>query len=85
MYVILLPFPTGQKINKGELSFVNSSLRMIWVHNSTVDHRNLVFNPFTAKGFPIDEYNRLALDRVKSVSFMRAPTAVKVLNKTKVT
>ena len=26
------------------------------------------FNPFTPKGFPIDEYNRLALDRVKSIS-----------------
>ena len=38
---------------------------------------NSGINPFTAKGFPIDEYNRLALDRVKSVSSLRAPTAVK--------
>ena len=27
-----------------------------------------VVNPFTPKGFPIDEENRLALDRVKSIS-----------------
>ena len=25
------------------------------------------FNPFTPKGFPIDEYNRLALDTEKSI------------------
>ena len=25
-------------------------------------------NPFTPKGFPIDKKNRLALDRVKSIS-----------------
>jgi len=36
-------------------------------------------NPFTAKGFPIDEYNRLALDRVKSISVMSAPTDLKGL------
>ena len=35
------------------------------------------FHPFNAKGFPIDEKNSLALDRVKSVSVMSAPTAVK--------
>ena len=38
------------------------------------------FNPFTAKGFPIDELTRLALDRVKSVSVMSAPTDLKGLN-----
>ena len=45
-------------------------------------HGDIVFdvvNPFTAKGFPIDELNRLALDRVQSISVMRAPTAVKAL------
>ena len=26
-----------------------------------------IFNPFTPEGFPIDEYNHLALDRVKSM------------------
>ena len=36
-------------------------------------------NPFTAKGFPVDEENRLALDRVKYISVMRAPSAVKAL------
>ena len=34
-------------------------------------------NPFPAKGFPIDESNRLALDRVKSVSALSAHSAVK--------
>ena len=38
-----------------------------------------VVNPFTAKGFPIDELNRLALDRVKSIPALRAPTAAKAL------
>ena len=34
-------------------------------------------NPFPAKGFPIDELeNRLALDRVKSVSALSGHTAV---------
>ena len=28
----------------------------------------ILINPFSAKGFPFDEYNRLALDRVKSIS-----------------
>ena len=36
-------------------------------------------NPFTAKGFPVDEENRPALDRVKYISVMRAPSAVKAL------
>ena len=31
------------------------------------------------RGSPIDEQNRLALDRVKSMSVMRAPMAVKAL------
>ena len=26
-----------------------------------------IFNPFTPEGFPIDGYNHLALDRVKSI------------------
>ena len=38
-------------------------------------------NPFTAKGFPIDKLNCLALDTVKSMSVVRAPTAVKALKK----
>ena len=29
-----------------------------------------MINPFTRKEFPIDELNRLALDRVKSYSFV---------------
>ena len=29
------------------------------------------YSPFTAKGFPIDEWNRLALDSVKSISDLR--------------
>ena len=37
-------------------------------------------NPFPSKGFPIDEYNRLALDRVKSVSGPSAHLAVKGLS-----
>ena len=27
----------------------------------------LTLNPFTSEGFPTDEYNRLVLDRVKSI------------------
>ena len=30
--------------------------------------RSRGFNPFTAKGSPFDKKNRLALDRVKSIS-----------------
>ena len=36
-------------------------------------------NPFPAKGFTIDEQNRLALNRVKSVSALSTHTAVKGL------
>ena len=39
----------------------------------------LEFNPFPSKRFPIDEYNHLALDRVKSVSALSAHSAVKGL------
>ena len=39
-----------------------------------------VVHPLTAEGFPIDELNLLALDRVKSISVMSAPTAIKSLN-----
>ena len=38
-----------------------------------------VVNPFTAKGFPIDELNRLVLDRVKSITALCARTAAKAL------
>ena len=38
-----------------------------------------VVNPFPSKGFPIDESNRLALDRVKSTSALSAHSAVKGL------
>ena len=37
----------------------------------------MVNNSFPAKGFPIDELNRLALDRVKSISALSAHSAVK--------
>ena len=40
----------------------------------------LSLNLFTPKGFPIDELNHLALDRVKSISALWAPTGVKGLN-----
>ena len=36
-------------------------------------------NPFPSKGFPIAEQNRLALDRVKSISALSAHLAVKGL------
>ena len=36
-------------------------------------------NPFPSKGFPIDEENRLALDRVKSISALSAHSEVKGL------
>ena len=39
-----------------------------------------VVNPFPSEGFPIDEYNRLALDRVKSISALSTHSAVKGLN-----
>ena len=38
-----------------------------------------VVNPFMSEGFPIDEYNRLALDRVQSISVMSVPTDLKGL------
>ena len=37
------------------------------------------FHPFPSKGFPIDEQNRLALDRVRSMSALSAHAAVKGL------
>ena len=45
---------------------------MNWFHSinnfqKCTDHA-LNINSFSAKGFPIDELNRLALDRVKSIS-----------------
>ena len=39
------------------------------------------FKPFPSKDFPIDEYNRLALDRVKSISAVSAHSAVKGLSR----
>ena len=42
-------------------------------------------NPFPANGFPIDKLNRLALDRVKSISALSTCSAVKGLNKDKLT
>ena len=50
-------------------------------HNKVNINGDIVFdvvNPFTAKGFPIDEENRLALDRVKSMSALRV--SVKTLS-----
>ena len=38
-----------------------------------------MLNPFPSEGFPIDEKNRLALDRVKCRSALRAQSAVKGL------
>ena len=40
---------------------------------------NRLLNPFPSKGFPIDEQNRLALARVKSISAQSAHSAVKGL------
>ena len=40
---------------------------------------NGTYNPFPSKGFPIDEQNRLALDRVKSISALSAHLALKGL------
>ena len=39
----------------------------------------LFFNPFPSKGFPIDESNRLALERIESISALSAHSAVKGL------
>ena len=36
-----------------------------------------LYIPFHSKGFPIDEYNRLALDRVKPITAPSAYSAVK--------
>ena len=45
-------------------------------HASNGRKYQVEFNPFPAKRFPIDEYNRLALDRVKSISALSAQSAV---------
>ena len=42
--------------------------------------RPIQLNPFPSKGFPIDEWNRLALDRVKSIIALSAHSAVKGLS-----
>ena len=39
-------------------------------------------NAFMSEGFPIDEKNRLALDRVKSTTVISAPTDLKGLTYT---
>ena len=36
-------------------------------------------NPFTTKGSPFDEYNRLALDRVKSIKAVKGLIINKML------
>ena len=43
-----------------------------YTHKLVLGRKNsiLKFNPFTAEGFPIDEQNCLALDRVKSIGVM---------------
>ena len=50
---------------------------------STLD--DVASNPFPAKGFPIDKLNRLALDKVKSIIALSTCSAVKGLNKDKLT
>ena len=52
-----------------------------WMHKGSA--RLIVFdavNLFPSKGFPIDEYNSLALDRVKSMSALSTRLAVKGLS-----
>ena len=43
---------------------------------------HLSLNPFPAKWFPIDEYNCLTLNKVKSISALRAHSAVERLSNT---
>ena len=50
-----------------KVKFVNL-VSHIFNKSQPVVLRVYCLNPFSAKGFPIDEKNRLALDRVKSVS-----------------
>ena len=60
------------KINDTKTEFL--ILGMKQQHNKVNINGDIVFdvvNPFTAKGFPIDEENRLALDKVKSISALR--------------
>ena len=52
--------------------------RAYW-HSTQELNQTKCFNPFTAKGCPIDEWNRSALDRVKSISALSAHSAVKGL------
>ena len=52
---------------------------LLRVHNSSENTLSGCINPFPSKEFPIDEQNRLALDRVKSISALSAHSAVKGL------
>ena len=47
--------------------------------NKQISKTKNVLNPFPSKGFLIDEWNRLALDRLKSISALSAHAAVKGL------
>ena len=48
--------------------------------NCVFGRSTFLINPFTPKGFPFDEENRLALGRVKSISALWAPTGMKRLS-----
>ena len=56
-------------------------LRLLKKNVQTIKLSNYLFTP---KGFPIDELNHLALDRVKSISALWAPTGVKGLTNTNI-
>ena len=54
---------------------------VLWMWKEIANLPEILFNPFPTKGFPIDEYIRLAfkLDRVKSISALSAHSAGKAL------
>ena len=63
-----------------KLAFVLTSTSHIIYDSSKVPLSVIwKFNPFPSKGFPMAEQNRLALDRVRSISALRAHSAVEGL------
>ena len=67
------------KYREGKAWNVFWKLDRVWKSPASLQQKVQLFNHFLSKGFPIDELNRLALYRVKSISALSAHSAVKGL------
>ena len=70
-------YPTRVKVNLSHVQILETADNHTYVAlkmSTQLNCNQLCLNPFTHKGFLIDELNRLALDRVKSISALWALT-----------